>query len=200
MKNNAYIIGAIFIGTFAYMVYNSFQLPIFLFGETQEAKGIILEMRITPRRHGASQHMTYAYRHNDLLVIGKRGIKSNRGQKHVGQNFRLTYNPNDLTYFEILEFYKSNNEYEKIHFTGKNEKGYSDLKFTNGVFTKLNYLVGGSINDIIYGEYKRRNDSIFVFELLSGHSKSNILYKFKEFEKEDLTIGLVDLESNTKFY
>jgi hypothetical protein len=74
------------------------------------------------------------------------------------------------------------------------------LTFFNGVFTKANYLKGGDFTDQIYGEYQRKNDSIFVFELLSVHSKSNILFKFKEFQKEDLTIGLIDLESNTKFH
>jgi len=197
---NPYFFGLLFLSVFAYLAYNSFQFPKFFFGETQETKGVVLDVRIRSLRHGFSQNVTYAFRHSDSLVIGDRRVKSKRGMKSVGTTFKLKYEPNDLTYFEIIHFYIPNFTYEEVKYIGRDSTGYTEVIFKNGILNKSDFKQGGELITTTYGEYKWQNDTLEVYELLSTFEKENVMMKFVEIPSKDEYFRLKDISTNGQTY
>lgn len=197
---NPYLFGLVFLSAFAYLVYNSFQLPKFFFEETEETEGVVLDVRLHQLRHGVSQNVTYAFRCSDTLIIGNRVVKSNRGQKYTGVKFRLKYQSSDLSYFEIIHFYKPNFTFEEVKYLSEVSNGYSEILFKNEIFIKRDFKKGEELNTTIYGEYKWQNDTLMVYELLSELRQENIIMKLVEISSQDGYFRLKNINSNGQTY
>lgn len=151
---NPWSFGIVLLVVLFYLSYNNFEIPIIFWGDTDEVKGKIYDIKFVGGQGGSYQRIYFWYQYQDSLYTGNRQIGRTFGAQALGNGVMITVDKNNPAKHKAhgsYKYFRNSRDVKTLHIKATAEK----IKLINGIAQ----LINAQDKAIGFGEYKELGDS-----------------------------------------